>query len=267
VRENRFYSQLTPTEKVGCFLGSALAETHAGRAAAIRYQTHIVVPTLGLTVNNRLHVTGLEHLPRDRSHIIAANHRSYFDLYAVFLATWHEYPQPPYLYCPVRTTFFYEKPLGVLFNVTICANAMYPPVFRDGRARALNQYAVDRAVHLLDWSPRTVVAMHPEGRRSTGDDPYDFLPPKAGVGRIALRSRAPVIPTFVCGLPPRFGGLVRDRVRPDGQPVRVHFGPAVDLEDLYDAADDREAHQAAADRTMEAIGACGVVDRAWMAAR
>ncbi len=258
-----FYSHLTWTERAGCLLGAALAETHAGRAAAIRYQSWVSVPVLGLTVNDRLHLTGAEHLPLDRSFILAANHRSYFDLYAAMLATWRLFERPPYLYCPVRTTFFYERPAGVLLNATICANAMYPPVFRDDRARALNRYAVDRAVRLLEWSPRTIIAIHPEGRRNQGDA-YELLSPKPGVGRIGLRSRAPVIPVFVNGLPPSFGELLRDRARPDGTPVRVHVGPPVELADLYPHEDDPDAHLEAAARTLAAIAERGEVDRRWM---
>lgn len=257
-----FWSRLTWTERVGCFVGARLAESPLAREMTTRYQTRVIVPALGLTINDRLHLDGAEHLPRDRSFIFAANHRSYFDLYAVMIATWHQFERPPYLYCPVRTNFFYERARGVLFNVAICGNAMYPPVFRDERGRALNRYAVDRAVHLLERSARTVLAIHPEGRRGSGDDPYALLPPKPGIGRIALRARCPVIPVFVNGLPPTFGALVRDRVSGVGPPVRVVLGPPVPLADLHDQAEDPAAHHEAARRTMAGIAAAGERDRA-----
>ncbi|MCB9535248.1 MAG: 1-acyl-sn-glycerol-3-phosphate acyltransferase [Myxococcales bacterium] len=263
--DSEFWSALTWTERVACAVGATFARTRAGRRAATFYQDHVSVPVWNKTLDDRMHVHGLEHLPRDRSFIFAANHRSYFDLYAVLLATWHHFDQSPHLYCPVRTTFFYERPLGVALNVAVCANAMYPPVFRDDRGRVLNQRAVDLAVELLETDPRTVLAMHPEGKRNKGDDPYSYLPPKPGVGRIALRAGAPVVPVYVGGLPAKFGALVKERVSGKGTPVRVRLGAPVPLADLYADADDPAAQREAAERTMAAIAALGEEDRAFVA--
>jgi hypothetical protein len=44
------------------------------------------------------------------------------------------------------------------------------------------------------------------------------------------------------------------------------LGEPVDLKDLYDRADDREAHREAAVRTMASIAALGEADRAFIAA-
>jgi 1-acyl-sn-glycerol-3-phosphate acyltransferase len=122
-------------------------------------------------------------------------------------------------------------------------------------------------VRLLDWSPRTVVALHPEGRRNPSRDPYALLPPKSGIGRIALASRAPVVPSFVNGLPPTFGALLRERLRHDVEPVRVFVGPPVALDDLHPRAGEREAEREAATRVMQAIAALGERDRAFMTTR
>ena len=149
----------------------------------------------------------------------------------------------------------------------VAGNAMYPPVFRDQRSRKLNRYAVDRARHLLEWSPRTVIAIHPEGRRNDSRDPYDFLPPKRGVGAMALASKARIVPVFVNGLPKRFGTVLKQRLSGRGDPVRVHCGAPVDVADLYDRPDDGDAHLEASRRTMAAIAALGEEDKAWMAAR
>ncbi len=263
-RDPAFWRALGLTEKVGCAVGAGLAETHVGRAFATRYQTAVAVPVLKQTIDNRLHLLGAEHLPRDESFVLAANHRSYFDLYAVMIAFWPLFAKAPYLYCPVRTAFFYEKPLGVLFNVAVCANAMYPPVFRDQRGRHLNRYAIGHAVHLLHWSPRTIIALHPEGRRSRGEDPYTLMPARPGVGRIGLAARRPIVPVFVNGLASSFRGVVRDRMSLDGPPVRVLVGAPVAVDDLYGDAEDPDAWREATGRTMSAITALGERDRAWM---
>ncbi|MCB9525130.1 MAG: 1-acyl-sn-glycerol-3-phosphate acyltransferase [Myxococcales bacterium] len=258
---DEFWRQLKWTEKVGCAVGSGLAHNRLARGAVTQYQDRIVVPVLGQTINNRLDTRGLDRVPQGESFVLAANHRSYFDLYAVMLACWRAFERRPHLYCPVRTGFFYEKPAGVLLNLMVAGNAMYPPVFRDQRGRVLNRYAVDQSVRLLAEDPRCIVAMHPEGKRNTGPDRYTFLPPKAGVGRIALRSGRPIVPAFVAGLPASFGALVKDRVSVDGVPVRVWFGPGVDASDLA-GREDPEAEMALTERTMDAIAALGEQDRA-----
>ena len=259
-------ADLTRTERIGLALGAGIADRRLPRALASMWQDNFSFPVLGLTLNDRLFAEGLDHVPQGESFIFAANHRTWFDLYAVMIATWRRFPQPPHLYCPVRTAFFYEKPAGIALNLLVSGNAMYPPVFRDQRGKILNQYAVERAVELLRADRRCVLAIHPEGRRNPSPDPYSFLPAKPGVGRIALQSGRPVIPAFVAGLPPTFPELVRERVSGRGTPVRVHLGPPVPLADFTNA-DAPEAWQAATDRVMGHIAALGAQDRAFMARR
>lgn len=260
-----FWKSLTWSERVACAVGAGIAHTRVGRRAATWHQDNLVVPILGKTIDDRLHLHGDENMPRHSGFILAANHRSYFDLYAVLLATWWTFERSPHLYCPVRTSFFYEKPLGVALNLAVCANAMYPPVFRDDRGPVLNRYAIREAVRMLETDPRTIIAIHPEGKRNKDPDPYSYLPPKAGVGRIALRAKAPVIPIYVGGLPPTFPELVRERMSGHGTPVRVRMGRPVQLTDLYNEADSHAAHKEAAVRTMDAIAELGEADRAYMA--
>ncbi len=262
-----YWNAMTWTERAACTLGSAVAQGRLVRGVATRYQGGIVVPVLGKTVDDRLHTHGMDHLPDGQSFIIAANHRSYFDLYAVLLAVWHHFPKARHLYCPVRTTFFYERPLGIALNLAVCGHAMYPPVFRDSRSGTLNQLAVELAVDVLRDDPRAILAIHPEGRRNTNPDPYQYLPAKAGVGRIALQAQRPIVPVYVGGLPPTFGELVRERASGRGTPVRVRVGAPLDLSGLYDRAADPAAHREATDQAMADIAALGEADRAFMAER
>lgn len=71
---------------------------------------------------------GDEHLAAldaPRGMIIAANHRSFFDLYvcAAHLVTRHPHLIRR-LYCPVRTNFFYTRPLGALINLALSGGSM-----------------------------------------------------------------------------------------------------------------------------------------------
>jgi 1-acyl-sn-glycerol-3-phosphate acyltransferase len=254
---------LSTFERLAYRLGTQLNETHLGKRLSMTWGHHVAQPGLALTINSRIRLEGQEHLPQ-RSMLLPSNHRTWFDQFALLIALWDHFPEPPYVYCPVRSAFYYERPLGVALNLAVSGNSMYPPVFRDDRGPALNQSAIDACVRLLDWSERTVVALHPEGRRNPSDDPYAFLPPKTGIARIALASRAPVVPSFVNGLPRSFGALLRERVTKGVEPVRVFVGPPVVLDDLYDRPTDREAQREAAGRVMEAIAALGEKDRAFM---
>lgn len=260
-------SPLKLTERLGATIGARIASGGVPRALATLWQDHAAVPVLNLTINDRLHTHGLDNLPRGESFILAANHRTWFDLYAVLLAIWRHFDQPPHLYCPVRSTFFYERLTGIALNLAVSGNAMYPPIFRDERGRSLNHHAVELAADLLRTDPRCVLAIHPEGRRGKDPDPYTFLEARPGVGRIALRAQRPIVPLFVAGLPPTFPALVKERASGRGQPVRVTLGPPIALDDLADRSEDPEAWVTATTRTMAGIAAAGELDRAFMAAR
>ncbi len=245
-------------------LAAQINETHVGKRLSTWWGHRVAQPGLALTINNRIHLEGAENLPVGAPMILAANHRTYFDLYAALIATWHLYPRAPYLYCPVRSTFYYDGPVGAALNWVVSGTAMYPPIFRSEDRRTLNRFAVDACVRLLDWSPRVVLAMHPEGRRNKSGDAYAFLNPKPGIGRIALRSRAPIVPLFVNGLAPDFGGLLRQRADRDAEPVRVLVGPPVDIEDLRARHNDPATQLAVAERVMEHIAALAARDRELM---
>src|SRR4029077_7539174 len=101
---------------------------------------------------------------------------------------------------PVRAEFFYDHPLGLLLNVALTGMAMFPPVFRHGRRRALNAWSRARCARELA-RPRTAVGVHPEGRRNKDGGPFEMLPAMPGAGRIALAAPgAPVVPVFIHGL-------------------------------------------------------------------
>jgi 1-acyl-sn-glycerol-3-phosphate acyltransferase len=121
------------------------------------------------------------------------------------------------------------------------------PVKRHTADRA----ALRRALNLL--RDGETVTLFPEGERSRDGSLKTGEP---GVGLIALRSRAPVIPVAVRGtwevLPP---GAVT--LKP--HKITVEFGPPVDLADLYGPRETRDAPQEATDRIMAAIaGLLGV---------
>ena len=257
---------LKPNEKLPYLVGHALNESPWGKRLGMGWTRVGARPFLNQFIHRRTELRGAEHLPR-RSFILACNHRTWFDLYALTIAFWPMYEDVPFLYCPVRSNYYYEGLTGTVLNIAVSGNAMYPPIFRDDRGRTLNRLAIETCTRLLESSPRTIIGIHPEGTRNAADSPYDLLPPKPGIGHIALHSGAPIIPAFVAGLPRAFGQIVRERNSTDAEPIRVWIGPPVAYDDVHALGESRENAHTVAARVMASIAALGAQDRAYMAER
>jgi 1-acyl-sn-glycerol-3-phosphate acyltransferase len=138
--------------------------------------------------------------------------------------------------------------------------AMYPPIFRKHRQRALNVVSMSE----LAWLVRrggVFVGMHPEGRRNRDDDAYSFLPAQRGVGRLIAQTRAPVLPVFINGLQNDLVRQVKSNFDGTGKPVHVVFGRPIDFGSLLDAPDSPRLHRALADRCLEALSELGAEER------
>ncbi|MCA9545309.1 MAG: 1-acyl-sn-glycerol-3-phosphate acyltransferase [Myxococcales bacterium] len=262
---------LTPLslpERVGYQVGALVNETRPGKWAASAYLTWFCQPWMRFLMDPVSVLVGVEHVPKDRAYILAANHRTFWDFYVTMCQIWPHMPRDhkPYLYCPVRSEFFYSKLVGTALNLAVSAHSMYPPIFRDDRGADLNEIAVQKCLDLLQFSPRTVIAIHPEGKRNKTDDPYALLPARSGVGRIALQSEAPVIPLFINGIDNDIGQILKNRQQPAPGTVRMHFGAPVDLSPWADRADDPAAHQEAAELIHRHIARLGDEERAARAA-
>lgn len=193
-----------------------------------------------LVVITRQSWSGGEHVPRTGGFIVASNHYSEVDpfMLAHFLV---DQGRPP---------FFLAK--SSLFEVPLLGRALrhleQVPVYRaTSRARD----ALDAAREAL--AAGRPIAIMPEGTLTR--DP-DLWPMKArpGVGRLALTSRAPVIPVGQWGAQQVLDRYARRPGNILRRPVQqVLAGPPVDLSDLYERADDPRAHAEATARVMKAI--------------
>lgn len=186
----------------------------------------------------------LEQLRAPKGLILVSNHRSFFDMFAISSYVTHRTKLMTSLLFPVRHSFFYTNPLGVLINFAASGGTMWPPVFRDGRRRVLNPIGFKQMAAAL--GPGVVIGIHPEGKRGKGADPYTFLPLKPGLGML-LREVDPevcVLPVFITGLSNNATAeLARNRRRPGqrGEPIRLHFGQALVAGELGAETDDAAA--------------------------
>ncbi len=261
-------SELSTTERVLVGLCENINEKPLPKRLQRVFHNSFGKHFIRLVSSNLLEVRGLDKaraIAPEGGVLLCSNHRSFFDMYMVTSVLRNEnLPWFKDIYFPVRSNFFYDQWKGLAVNLAISGGAMYPPIFRDRNKSGLNMVAINRIVSLLE-RPGTVIGMHPEGTRGKGSDPYELLPAKPGVGQMALRSKATVLPIWVSGMRNDFAKQVVSNFQTGngkGKPVRITFGSPVDLEDFADKDhSERDVQQGAADRIMERIAAIGQSER------
>lgn len=204
------------------------------------------------------HMHGIENLPvleMRQSYILVSNHRSFFDLYVIFGDLVRRGLKHRIVF-PVRSTFFYDNPVGLFVNGVMSFFAMYPPLFRERKKLILNPTSLDELSWLLKRGGM-VAGIHPEGTRKKDDDPYTFLPAQRGVGRIIQGAKVPVIPVFINGLINDLPRQVESNFDGTGQDIIVVFGKPIDFGALLDEPPSAKTEQRIADLTLEVIGQLG----------
>jgi 1-acyl-sn-glycerol-3-phosphate acyltransferase len=227
-----------------------------------------------LSTYNIMHVYGLEHVAaaaRDRPILLVSNHRSFFDMYTVSTVLFRNTSWRKQLFFPVRGRFFYDSPLGLLVNLIMGWWSMYPPFFAAGsnpkpEKREFDRYSLRLLTDLCREGAGNIIGFHPEGTRNKSSDPYSFLPPKPGVGKIIKDAQPQVIPVFTAGLTnslPR--QVARNWNRQDV--IRIHFGPAIDFSAYRGKRDHVRTYKEIAELVMSKIAELGENDRRMCASK
>ena len=169
---------------------------------------------------------GVENLPSG-GFVLAPNHVSNLDPWPLGMPLW-----PRRQLHWMAKVELYKPVLGTL----ISWGGAFPVRRGEGDEGAIDT-AVER-VHAGD-----IVVIFPEGtRKEKGLIKRHQSRPRTGAARVALRSGAPLVPAAIGGT---------DRLLRLG-PLKVAYGPPVDLSDL-EQTDEREAAMEATDRLMDAI--------------
>jgi 1-acyl-sn-glycerol-3-phosphate acyltransferase len=174
-------------------------------------------------------VEGHEHVPKTGPVLVTPNHLSFLD--------------PPLMGCALqRPGWFMAK--AELFRVPgfrwLITHMHAYPVRRGGADRAALKRTLDFLKH------GEIVCVFPEGTRSQTGELGEI---ESGIGLLALKSGAPIVPVGIrgtdCMLPRGARWIHRSR-------VRVRFGPSFQL-GSHEGRVDREACEAVAGQVRQAL--------------
>ena len=221
-----------------------------------------------LSTYNIMNVYGLENVEaasRERPLLLVANHRSFFDMYAVSAMLFRLTKWRKQLFFPVRGRFFYQSPIGLLVNLVMGWWSMYPPFFATGdhpipEKRTFDKFSFRLLTDLARNGPGNVIGFHPEGTRNKNEDPYSFLRAQPGIGKLIMDAKPQVIPVFIAGL---CNSLPRQVARNWNREevIRIHFGPVIDLSDYLNRPDRLRTHKEIADAVMAKIAELAEQDK------
>lgn len=222
-----------------------------------------------LATYNLMQVYGLEHIEassRARPILIVANHRSFFDMYTVSTVLFRNTSWRKQLFFPVRGRFFYQGPAGLFVNLIMGWWSMYPPFFATGdkplsEKRPFDKYSFRLLTELCRTGAGNVIGFHPEGTRNRSWNPYSYLRPQPGVGKLIKDAAPQVIPVFIAGLSNDLTKQVLGNWT-GGQKIRIHFGPQIDFSEFLAKRDHMRTYKEISEHVMAKIAELGEQDRA-----
>lgn len=173
---------------------------------------------------------GAENIPPTGGVILAPNHRSFAD--------------PPVVGCGMNRKVHYMAK-EELFKVPILGKLIRAVGSFPVRRGMADRAALKKAIKMLEEG--RVVCIFPEGTRSVDGRLKD---PELGIGLIALKSRAPVVPVAVLGTDKVLGPHSK---LPRRHQIKVIYGKPITFDDLYEGSHGREALEEVGRRTMDAI--------------
>lgn len=174
----------------------------------------------------RTHGHGVENIPKEGAVILCSNHISNVDVFYIG-ATCRR---------PVR--FMAKKEL---FKVPVLRHIM----------RAFGSFPIDRGGAdvdaLREFKSLTdrgeVVGVFPQGTRCAGKDPRNTKP-KPGIGLMAYRTKAPVVPVLI-----KTGGWKKKLFRR----LDIYYGKPITFEELGFVSGGREEYKNAANTLFEKV--------------
>jgi 1-acyl-sn-glycerol-3-phosphate acyltransferase len=222
-----------------------------------------------ISTYNLMQVYGLENveaIDHERPVVLVANHRSFFDMYVVSTTLFRRTKWRKQLFFPVRGRFYYQSIAGMFVNLIMGWWSMYPPFFVTGKnpvpeKRVFDKYSLRRLAQLCREGAGNVIGFHPEGTRNKNDDPYSYLRPQPGIGKLIKEANPQVVPVFIAGL----GNDLLKQVLGNwsgGDKIRIHFGAPLDVSEFIAKKDHVRTYKEIGEFVMSKIAELGEADRA-----
>ena len=197
--------------------------------------------TLGMTLKVvfRPWSRGRKNMPRRGPVILASNHLSFADHFFGPL------PLPRKVVFLAKAEYFTGRGIKGLASRAFFSGVGQIPIDRGGGEAS--ERALRSGLRVL--ADGKVLGIYPEGTRSPDGRLYKG---RTGVARLALESRAPVVP---CAMISTFEFLPSGSFRPQWR-IRpgVVFGPPLDFSRYYGQESDRAVLRAVTDEIMQEIG-------------
>ncbi|MCL2581795.1 MAG: 1-acyl-sn-glycerol-3-phosphate acyltransferase [Streptosporangiales bacterium] len=198
--------------------------------------------TLGVSLKIvfRFWSRGVRNVPRRGPVILASNHLSFADHF------FGPFPVPRKVTYLAKAEYFNGPGIKGFLSKAFFSGVGQIPIDRSGGAAS--EAAIRTGLGVL--AQGKVLGIYPEGTRSPDGRLYRG---RTGVARLALESRAPVVP---CAMVDTFEFLPRDSFRPNMK-IRpgVIFGKPLEFSQYYGRETDRDALRAVTDEIMQAIHA------------
>lgn len=176
----------------------------------------IVLPIMSLIT--KIEIEGAENLPEEGPYVVAPNHYSEIDPLIVAVAVWRLGRLPRFM---AKASLFDVPVLGWALRAT----GMIPVARASSSASA--KQTLSAAEQLVEHGRGVIV--YPEGSLTRDPDLWPMRG-KTGAVRLALDGGIPLIPMVHWGtqkIMPRYGKKIS--LWPLRKPVRVAFGPPLDL--------------------------------------
>jgi 1-acyl-sn-glycerol-3-phosphate acyltransferase len=188
---------------------------------SMRSITNLVIRGL-MRVWHRLEIRGREHLPREGSYVIVANHGSHLDAPAILSALPMKKIHRAF---PAAAADYFFQTLPTLAFSTVVINAM--PFDRKENPRQ----SLDLCRRLLE-SPGHILILFPEGTRTLDGSVGRFKP---GIGFLIAGTEFPVVPCYLQGA---YRAWPKGKWIPRPRNVRVTFGPPLQFAQARPVKDD-----------------------------
>lgn len=203
------------------------------------YRLAVIIILPLMTVLFRRRFSGTEHLPRTGGVIVAVNHISYADPFAVALFLHQVKRRPRFL---AKSSLF-----TIPFVRNVLNGAKQIPVYRNTSDAGL---ALRAAVDAVNAGQCVVV--YPEGTVTRDPDLWPMAA-KTGVARLALMTGAPVIPVGQWGAQEFLAYREKTPHPFPRKTLRLYAGPPVDLSAWHGAEPTTEVLRAMTTKIMDDV--------------